>query len=85
MYKKYVTVLYCINYVSQAVFTLLTPVAIGALISWLLTAKCNVGSWIWAVLIIVGVFVGLYSMVRYLIKISEIEKRREKDQEKNGK
>lgn len=85
MYKKYMTVLYCINYVFQAIFTLLTPIGLGALASWYLTSKCAVGSWIWAVLLILGTFIGLYTMVQYLIKISEIEKRREKDQDKNGK
>ncbi len=65
----------------QAIYCLLTPVVLGVLVSWLLTKKTNVGNWIYAALVFLGVAIGLVSMIRYLIRMSEFEKAREKEQD----
>ena len=67
MYKKFVSALYVVNIVSQAIFTLLIPIGLGALISYLLTEFANVGPWIWAVTIPLGAISGIYSMIKFIL------------------
>jgi len=83
--KKVVNTAFSINYIFQGIFSLVTPIGLMCLLAWLLTSKCHAPNWLWAVLIILGVFAGLYSMVKYLITVTEIEKRREKEQNKDDK
>ena len=73
------------NVLVSALFTLLTPVGILFLIAWLLNTKAGVGNYIYAVLLIVGVLVGLVSMIRFLIKASETLERIEKERGKSEK
>ena len=63
-----------VNSVFQALSCLISPIAIGALVSWLLTRNNVVGPWIYAVLIPVGAVIGLISMIGYLLKVAETEK-----------
>jgi len=83
MYKKFVTALFSINYFFQAIFCLASPIGLMSLLSWFLTSKFGIGTWIYAVLIVIGVFAGIYSMVRYVLAISEVEKRREEQSKKD--
>lgn len=85
MYRKFLTAVFGFHYVVQAIFTLLTPMALMALLAWFLTAKLHVGSWIWAVLLILGTFAGLISMIRYLVAVSKAEEQREKELETDEK
>ena len=81
MNRKTIAGIYAFNYIMQAIYCLLTPVALGVLVSWVLTKKANVGNWIYAVLIFAGVAIGLVSMIKYLIRMSEFEKAREKERD----
>jgi F0F1-type ATP synthase assembly protein I len=67
MYKKFISALYVINIVSQAIFTLLTPIALGFGISWLLVEYAAIPSWIYAVLITLGALIGFYSMIKFVL------------------
>lgn len=67
MYKKLVSALYVLNIVSQAIFTLLIPIGLGVLISYLLTRFASAPSWIWAVLVVLGAMSGLYSMIKFIL------------------
>ena len=67
MYKKFVSSLYVLNIVFQAFYTLALPIGIGALASFLLTKYASLPGWIWAVFITLGVFTGLFSMVKFII------------------
>lgn len=69
-YQNLITPLYVINIVFQALITLLSPVAILFFFAWLLVTKLAVGSWIYVVFIMIGVFSGLYSMVVFIINAS---------------
>lgn len=69
-YKNLITPLYVINIVFQALITLLSPIAILFLFAWLLVTKLAVGTWIYVVFIMIGVFSGLYSMVVFIISAS---------------
>ncbi len=67
MYKKLVSALYVLNIVSQAIFTLLIPIGLGVLVSYLLTRFTSAPSWIWAVLVVIGAMSGLYSMIKFIL------------------
>ena len=80
MYKRLVSSLYVLNIIFQAFFTLLFPVGLGALVAYLLTKHVGVGSWIWVVLLIFGVFSGLWSMVKFVLSAMAAIERLEKGQ-----
>lgn len=67
MYKKLVSALYVLNIVSQAIFTLILPIGIGALIAYLLTRYASAPSWVWALLIVFGALSGIYSMIKFIL------------------
>ena len=66
-YHKLLTPLYVINIVFQAIISLLSPIAVMFFFAWLLVTKLSVGSWIYVVFIMLGVFSGLYSMVVFVL------------------
>ena len=67
-YKRFITPLYVINIVIQAIISLLSPIAIMFLLAWLLDKYTEIGSFIYVVFILLGVFSGLYSMVLFVIR-----------------
>lgn len=67
MHRKFFNAMYVFNIAMQAIISLVSPIAVGVLLSWLLTEKAGVGSWIYVVLIILGVISGLFSMVRFTL------------------
>lgn len=67
-YQKILTPIYVFNIVFQAILSLVSPIAIMLLLAWLLVTKLSVGTWIYVVLIMLGVFSGLYSMVVFVIR-----------------
>ena len=80
MYKRLVSALYVLNIVFQAFYTLALPIGIGALISFLLTKYASAPKWIWAVLLMFGVFTGLYSMIKFILTATAGLDRLEKQQ-----
>ena len=67
MYKRFISAFQMLNILFQALYCLVLPMGIGALISFLLTKFLCAPKWIWAILLTLGVFSGLYSMVKYLL------------------
>lgn len=63
-----------VNSVFQAISCLVTPIIIGGVVAWLLTANNVVGAWIYVVLITGGVLVGLVSMITFLWRYAETAK-----------
>ena len=84
MNHRIVTFCFCLNYIIQAVVTLLTPVALLTLLAWFLTNRFGVGTWIYALLIFVGLALGVWSMISYLLKVSQAEKLREQQGKKDN-
>ena len=73
------------NIVFQAIFSLLFPVALGTGGAYLLVTYTAIGEWIYAVLILIGFFVGMISMIRFIliashavVRLEEEEKARKK-------
>ena len=83
MHKKIFSALQLLNLLFQALYTLALPVGLGALASFLLTKYASAPSWIWAVLLTLGVLMGLYSMVKFIILASESMDRMEKQKAEN--
>ena len=67
MHKKIISALELLNILFQSFYTLALPIGIGALISFLLTKFLSAPSYVWAIFLILGVFVGLYSMIKYIL------------------
>ena len=65
--KRIITPLYVINIAAQSLFSLISPIAICFFGAWLLDKYTEIGAWIYVVLILLGVFSGLYSMVTFII------------------
>ena len=59
--------MYVVNIFAEAIFALLTPVGIGALISLLLTKYASAPTWIYAIFIPLGALTGLYSMIKFIV------------------
>ena len=70
MYKKFITPIYTVTILFQSFFSLLTPIGLMWLFAWLLNTRAGVAPWIFAVFILIGVFIGLYSMISFIIKAS---------------
>lgn len=81
MYKRFVNALYVLNILFQSLYTLALPIGVGALVSYLLTEYTSCPKWIWAVLLMLGVFCGLFSMIKFLLtsikNFELLEKQRE--------
>ena len=81
--------LYIANIVFQSIFTLLMHIGIGLLLSWLLVEKCSLPSWIYAVVIIISVISGLFSMIRFILvamhALDNLEKSHKENRKTNGK
>ena len=73
-------ILYLLNIIFQSFLNLLTPIGIGLLISYILTAYTGAPSWIWAALTVFGVFVGLFSMIKFILSAMAALDRLEKEQ-----
>ena len=64
---KFIHIMHWVNIVFQSLFSLLFPVALGVGGAYLLVRYLSVGEWIYAVLILLGFFSGLVSMVRFIL------------------
>lgn len=85
MYKKIVNSLYLLNIIFQAFFSLLFPVGCALLLSWYMVEKKNMPSWIYVILIVSGVFVGLFSMVKFILSAMKAFENLEKEQKAREK
>ena len=79
MYKKFVSAMYIINILAQAIFTLLTPPAFFFFITWLFVSKLSAPEWIYAITITLGIIIGLISMIKFVILASSNLERLEKE------
>lgn len=76
---------YVMNIVFQSIFTLLWHIGLGLLVGWIFVRFVSVGEWIYAPLILAGVFTGLFSMVRFILAAMKALERIENDKRKKRK
>ena len=67
MYRQTFSFVYVINIVFQSIFTLLFQIGAAVLIGWLLTEKAGAPDWVYVPLILLGVGIGLYSMIKFIL------------------
>ena len=76
---------YLINIVLQSFWCLLFPIGIAIGLGWLMVNKLSWPSWVMVPPLILAVFMGLYSMCKFLISATDamdrMEKQREADKE----
>ncbi len=81
MYKKFINAFNLLNVLLQALYSLAFPIGVGALASFLLVKYAYAPKWIWAVLLVIGTFCGLFSMIKFILSatanIDRIEKQRQ--------
>ena len=82
--KNFMNAMYAFNIILQAFWSLLFPVGAGLLLGWLLTEKCGMGDYVFVILILLGVLVGLVSMLRFLMSALAGLERLEKEQRDNN-
>ena len=86
MHNKLFSFLYAINIVSQAIFSLLVPVGLMFAAAWLLVSRVGAPKFVYAFAIILGFFIGVYSMIRFVMtataNLERLENQENKD--KNG-
>ena len=87
--NPFMNAMQALNIIIQSFFNLLTPIGLSILGSWLLVEKAGMDGWVYAVLIILGVAVGFYSMIRFLLSalagLERLEKEREERARKRKK
>lgn len=65
-----VTALYTFEMISQSLFTLVLPVGIGFGAAYFLTRRFDFPDWIYVPFLLAGTFLGLYSMISYILTVS---------------
>lgn len=78
--KRIYNAFFLINVIFQSFFNLLLPVALAFGLGYLLVAKLSLPEWIYVPLIILGVFAGLFSMVKFLIYTLKTFEKTEEEQ-----
>lgn len=81
MHKKLFNASYLINVLFQSFFNLLLPLALAFGAGWLLTAKLALPSWIYAPLLILGLAIGLISMLKFLLYALDAFEKLERSQQ----
>lgn len=89
MRSKLFGVLYAMNIIMQALFDLAAPAALLFFIAWMLVKRVGAPEWIYAIAIPVGIIIGLYSMVRFIISattaLSRLEEQNKRDKDQKNK
>ena len=83
--NPFMNAMQALNIIIQSFFDLLTPIGLSILGSWLLVEKAGMDGWVYAVLIILGVAVGFYSMIRFSLSALAGLERLEKEQEERAR
>lgn len=83
--NSFMNAMQALNIVIQSFFNLLTPIGLSILAAWLLVEKAGFDGWIYAVLILLGVGVGFYSMIRFLLTALAGLERLEQEQEERAR
>ena len=79
--------MYSLNIIAQAIFSLGTPTALLFGVGWLLVSRAGAPTWIYAILLPLGILTGLVSMVKGVISATSALERLEgqNDDERGGR
>ncbi len=79
-YVHFIGALYVLNIIWQALFSLVAPIGVAVIISYLLVRYASAPSWIYAPLIVIGALSGLVSMIKFVLSAMEGYERLEREQ-----
>ncbi len=85
MKSKFFSALYALNIIAQAIFDLAIPPALLFGLSWVLIKNVGAPEWIYAIAIPLGVLIGFYSMIKFILSATAALSRLEEQNEKNKK
>lgn len=91
MKGRTVSFIYAINIVLQSIFTLLLSVGFFVGIAYLLVARAGVGGWVYIPAVILGLGLGMFSMMKFVYRAMlglerlEMQRERERQKEEEGK
>lgn len=85
MYGKFLNAFSAVNMMIQSVFTLLTPVGLLVLLAWFLRGRAGLGEWVYVPAVLLGLAIGFYSMIRYLLAALKSQERMEKERTQTGR
>ena len=90
--NRFLTPVYLFHIVTQALFSLATPIILGVFIAGFFVTRRGCGTWLYAVLILAGVAVGLWSMVTFILRamrsldaLEQAQKERDNANDSKGK
>lgn len=78
MYRNFVSALYVLNIIFQAIFTLIIPPALLFTVNLLCVSKLSFPRWTYAISLSLGFIFGIISMIKFAIASSEALERLEK-------
>lgn len=79
-YTRFVSALYVLNIVSQALFTLIIPIGLGLGVSYLFVRFASAPQWLYAILVTLGAISGIYSMIKFILSATAGLERLENEQ-----
>ncbi len=84
-YGKFVSAVYIINVIVQSFFSLACPMGLGFLGAWLLVNKAGAPAFVYAVFIVLGTLIGIYSMIKFILDtMAAVERLERQHKEKEG-
>ena len=84
--KNFMNSMYALNIVIQSFWSLLMPIGFAVLLGWLLTEKLRMENYVFVILILIGVAVGIFSMVKFLLSaLAGLERLENEQKNKNKK
>lgn len=81
--------MYALNIAMQSIFTLLISAGVFVGIAYLLASRAGVGDWVYIPAVIIGLGIGVLSMVKFvysaMLGLERLEQQREKEGNKTAK
>lgn len=84
-YGKFVSGVYIVNVIFQSFFSLVCPMALGALFAWLFVERAGGPAFLYPILIVLGTVIGLFSMVRFILTTMQAVERLEREAEERAR
>jgi len=82
--KKLFKAVYALNFIFQAAFSMIVPAGLLILGGWCLNSRCGWGKWVLVAAILLGVAIGFYSMIYYIVKTKDFIDPTEQKGEQDG-
>lgn len=80
MHKKIFNAVYALNIFFQGFFSLVFPAGLFSATAWLLVSRAGAPVWIYAPFILIGVLLGFYSMIKFILSAFRTLEALEKEQ-----